>query len=98
MPARVSVNNVETYIACCLAGLGLIQVPAFDVREHLEAGELVEVLPDWPAAPMPVQIVYPHQRYLSRRVRVFGDWLAEILAPCLNPESTRGYKPKLVTP
>ncbi len=98
MPARVSVNNVETYIACCLAGLGLIQVPAFDVREHLEAGDLVEVLPDWPAAPMPVQIVYPHQRYLSRRVRVFGDWLAEILAPCLSPESTRGYKPKLVTP
>ncbi len=83
MPARVSVNNVETYIACCLAGLGLIQIPAFDVREHLEAGELVEVLPDWLAAPMPVQLVYPHQRYLSHRVRVFGDWLAEVLAPCL---------------
>ncbi|MFC4296869.1 LysR family transcriptional regulator [Castellaniella hirudinis] len=83
MPTRVSVNNVETYIACCLAGLGLIQIPAFDVREHLESGELVEVLPDWLAAPMPVQLVYPHQRYLSHRVRVFGDWLAEILAPCL---------------
>ncbi len=89
MPARVSVKNVETYIACCLAGLGLIQVPAFDVREHLESGELVAVLTDWPAAPMPVQIVYPHQRYLSHRVRVFGDWLAEILAPCLGGASSQ---------
>ena len=83
MRARVVVNNAETYIACCLAGAGLIQIPAFDVREHLQRGELVEVLPDWPAPAMPVQLVYPHRRHLSRRVRVFSDWLAEVLAPCL---------------
>lgn len=83
MRAQVSANNAETYIACCLAGLGLIQIPAFDVREHLEAGELVEVLPGWAAPAMPVQIVYPHRRHLSRRVRAFNGWLAQVLAPCL---------------
>ncbi len=81
MHSRVSANNSETYIACCLAGMGLIQIPAFDVREHLEAGELVEVLADWRAPPMPVQIVYPHRRHLSRRVQVFSGWLGEIMAP-----------------
>ncbi len=83
MKAKVSANNAETYVACCLAGTGLIQIPAFDVREHLETGELVEVLRDWPAPSMPMQIVYPHRRLLSRRVQAFSGWLAEILAPCL---------------
>lgn len=85
MRAHVSVNNAETYIACCLAGTGLIQVPAFDVDEHLQRGELVQVLADWPAPPMPVHIVYPHRRHLSRRVQAFSLWLAEILAPCMEP-------------
>ncbi|KSS81352.1 LysR family transcriptional regulator [Pseudomonas aeruginosa] len=43
--SRVTVNNAESYIACCLSGLGLIQIPAYDVREHLQRGELREVLP-----------------------------------------------------
>lgn len=88
MPARVSANNAETYIACCLAGLGLIQIPAFDVKEHLESGELVEVLMDWPAPSMPVQIVYPHRRHLSRRVQVFSEWLAEVMHACLEQPGT----------
>ncbi|PVX85647.1 LysR family transcriptional regulator [Paraburkholderia unamae] len=86
MRAQVSANNAETYIACCLAGSGLIQIPAFDVRAHLKRGELVEVLQNWPAPAMPVQIVYPHRRHLSRRVRAFSNWLAEILAPCFERE------------
>lgn len=84
MSVRVAANNAETYIACCLAGLGLIQIPAYDVRMYLEAGKLVEVLPDWPAPSMPVQIVYPHRRHLSRRVQVFSDWLADKMDSCLD--------------
>lgn len=83
LPSQVAANNAETYIACCLAGLGLIQIPAFDVRDHLAAGELVEVLADWPPPAMPVQIVYPHRRHLSRRVQVFSDWLQGVMQPCL---------------
>ncbi len=48
---RVTVNNAEAYIACCLSGLGLIQIPAYDVGVYIRAGELVEVLPEYPAAP-----------------------------------------------
>jgi len=83
MRGQVAANNVETYIACCLAGLGLIQIPAFDVREHLAAGELVEVLARWPAPPMPVHLVYPHRRHLSRRMQAFSGWLGGLLAPHL---------------
>ena len=82
--AQVAVNNAETYIACAVAGLGLIQVPAFDVQEHLTTGTLVEVLARWPAPPMPIQLVYAHRRHLSRRVQAFGNWLSEILGPALH--------------
>ncbi|MFP8780206.1 LysR substrate-binding domain-containing protein [Hydrogenophaga sp. RWCD_12] len=81
--SRVSVNNAETYIACALAGLGLVQIPAFDVQEHLVNGELVEVMAEARPAPMPVNLVYPHRRYLSRRLQVFAQWMEEILAPHL---------------
>ena len=79
MRGRVTVNSAEAYIACCLSGLGLIQIPAYDVRRHLEAGELVEVLTDYPAEPLPMTLLYPHRQHLSRRVQVFADWLEDLL-------------------
>lgn len=79
MRGRVTVNSAEAYIACCLSGLGLIQIPAYDVRHHLEAGELVEVLMDYPAEPLPMTLLYPHRQHLSRRVQVFADWLEDLL-------------------
>ncbi|MFG1403750.1 LysR family transcriptional regulator [Xanthobacter sediminis] len=79
MRGRVTVNGAEAYIACCLAGLGLIQIPAYDVRSHIAAGELVEVMPEHRAEPLPMTLLYPHRRHLSRRVQVFGDWLEALL-------------------
>ncbi|TMV04354.1 LysR family transcriptional regulator [Brucella haematophila] len=76
---RVTVNSAEAYIACCLAGLGLIQIPAYDVRRHLEAGELVEVMLSHRTEPMPITLLYPHRQHLSRRLQVFADWLEALL-------------------
>ncbi|GLK54329.1 DNA-binding transcriptional LysR family regulator [Methylopila capsulata] len=79
MRARVTVNSAEAYIACCLAGLGLIQIPAYDVRRHIDAGELIEVMRHHQAAPMPMTLLYPHRQHLSRRLQVFADWLEQLL-------------------
>lgn len=79
MRGRVTVNSAEAYIACCLAGLGLIQIPAYDVKHHLNAGELTEVMPDHCAAPLPMTLLYPHRQHPSRRLQVFADWLDELL-------------------
>ncbi|WP_198971863.1 LysR family transcriptional regulator [Xylophilus sp. ASV27] len=90
MRSQVSANNADIYIAFALAGLGLIQVPAYDVREHLAAGELLEVLPEARAEPLPVHLVYPHRRNLSRRVQAFAAWLEAQLADSLDPPSRPG--------
>lgn len=63
------------------AGLGLIQAPEIGVREHLARGELVEVLAEY--RPEPMSVLYAHRRNLPKRVRVFMDWAAEILARVL---------------
>ncbi|MDR2335986.1 MAG: LysR family transcriptional regulator [Burkholderiaceae bacterium] len=75
----VGVNNAESYIACALAGLGLIQIPRYDVQAHLQAGELAEVMPAYRPAPMDVHVLYPHRAHLSARVRVFIDWIEQLL-------------------
>lgn len=79
MKSRVTVNSAEAYIACCLAGLGLIQIPAYDVKHHLETGKLVEVMPRHRASPMPITLLYPHRQHLSRRLQVFADWLEAVI-------------------
>ena len=45
----------------------------------LAAGELVEVFPEWKAAPLPVLVVYPHGRHLAPQVRIFIDWVSQII-------------------
>lgn len=76
---RVTVNSAEAQIACCLAGLGLIQIPAYDVRAYLASGELAEVMPDHVAAPLPVTLLHPDRRHVPARLRVFMDWMTELL-------------------
>ncbi|WP_063913094.1 LysR family transcriptional regulator [Pseudomonas sp. p21] len=79
MAGVVTVNNAEAYSAACLAGLGLIQVPAVGVAEHLQRGELVSVLESWQAPAMPVSLLYARQRHVPRRVQAFMQWLGEVL-------------------
>jgi DNA-binding transcriptional LysR family regulator len=76
----VSVNDGNAYVAAALAGLGIIQAPTFMVREHLEQGALRPVLAGWTAETMPLHVVYPPNRHLSNKLRIFVDWIAELFA------------------
>lgn len=79
MPGALTVNSTDAYTQACLAGLGIIQVPLAGIRGHLASGRLVELLPEYRAAPMPVSLLYPHRRNLSKRVQVFMDWLSRLV-------------------
>jgi DNA-binding transcriptional LysR family regulator len=78
LPAVVSLTGWVINHAAGLAGLGLIQLPRYKVQALLDQGILREVLPGCPPPPMPVWVLYPQNRLLSQRVRVFVDWLAEV--------------------
>lgn len=83
VPSRVIVNNAETYIACCIAGIGLIQIPRFDVQHLIDEGRLVEVMPALRAPSMEVSALYPHRRQRSRRLNAFIDWFEDLIEPHL---------------
>jgi DNA-binding transcriptional LysR family regulator len=76
LPHAVSVAGAEMYVATARLGLGLIQVPCYRVQDDLARGTLVEVLAHCPPTPSPVYVLYPQNRQLSPRVRVFIDWLS----------------------
>ncbi|GEO84801.1 MULTISPECIES: LysR family transcriptional regulator [Alphaproteobacteria] len=76
----VSVNDSRSYMAATLNGLGVSPVPYFMATDALEKGDLIRVLPEWRTEPIPLYIVYPPNRHLSNKVRVFVDWLVRLVA------------------
>lgn len=79
MAGQLTVNNADAYQAACLAGLGIIQVPEVAVRDLLAQGQMLEVLPNWRARPMPLTLLYANRRNLAIRVRVVMDWLVQVI-------------------
>jgi DNA-binding transcriptional LysR family regulator len=78
LPSAVSVSGAELYAGAAIAGLGIVQVPRYRVDGELAAGRLRIILADYPPPPLPVSVLYPQNRQLSSRVRVFAQWLREI--------------------
>jgi DNA-binding transcriptional LysR family regulator len=76
LPAPMSVTGPESYITSAQLGLGLVQIPNFHAVNDLAQGTLVRVLPDFPPPSVPVSLLYPPNRQLSPRVRLFMDWAA----------------------
>jgi LysR family transcriptional regulator, regulator for bpeEF and oprC len=76
----VAVNDSNAYVAAGLAGLGIIQAPIFMVQQHIDTGALLTVLNDWTAELLPLHIVYPPNRHLSSKLRIFVDWIADLFA------------------
>jgi len=75
----VALEDENSYVAAAEAGLGIAQIPAFVLKESMERGTLDLVLGDWFPEPSPLYVVYPQHRHLSGRIRVFVDWVAEML-------------------
>lgn len=78
LPSIVSVTGADLYTGAAVAGLGMVQVPQYRVAAELAAGTLKVVLGDFPPPPMLVSVLYPQNRQLSSRVRVFAQWLRDI--------------------
>lgn len=76
LPGTVAVNETGLYIELGLAGHGLMQLAEILVSDQLRTGAFVEVLADRRPSPVPVSLLYPHQRFLSPAMRAFTDWTA----------------------
>lgn len=79
LPGRVTVSGVEAYMGCCEAGLGIAQFPRYRVEDALAKGRLRQILPSMPPPSLPVTVLYAAHRQMPARLRVFIDWLVELM-------------------
>ncbi|WP_431096796.1 LysR substrate-binding domain-containing protein [Polaromonas aquatica] len=75
-----AVDDGNAYLAAGLAGLGVLWLPDYMSKAHVAAGELVPLFEDWRLDPMPLYVAFPPNRHVSAKLRVFIDWIAELMA------------------
>jgi LysR family transcriptional regulator for bpeEF and oprC len=74
---RLSVSNAEALVDAALAGAGIICALEMIVSRHLASGELIPILDDVRStSQVPISVIYPQNRHLSPKVRVFVDFVA----------------------
>lgn len=76
---RLSTDSIYVARNTVLAGLGVAIVSSWTVEEDIREGRLVELVPGWQAAPLPVHLVYPWARYYPARLRKLLDLMREVM-------------------
>lgn len=76
----LAVDDGNAYVAAGLAGMGVLWLPDYLSKPWLARGELVPLFEGWSLEPMPLYVAFPPNRHISRKVRVFIDWVAELMA------------------
>jgi DNA-binding transcriptional LysR family regulator len=49
-------------------------------KEHVALGELVPLFKGWRLDPMPLYVAFPPNRHVSAKLRMFIEWIAELMA------------------
>lgn len=74
--ARLASNQVQAVRLAGQQGLGIVRLFHYQVAEELADGRLVRLLSAFEPPDISIQMVYPHARLLSPRVRQLIDWAA----------------------
>jgi DNA-binding transcriptional LysR family regulator len=76
---RLQVTEVGTMLGACLASVGIARVKAIGIRDLLEKGLLVELLPDWRGEPFPLYALYPSRHLPAAKVRAFIEFVVSAI-------------------
>ena len=76
----LAIDDGNAYLAAGLAGLGVLWLPDYMAEAQVERGALVPLFERWHIDPMPLYIAYPPNRHVSKKLRVFIDWIVELMA------------------
>ncbi len=78
--SSVAVNESTAHLTALLSGLGIGQTFRFAAQQYLDNGRLVPLLDAWTREYHPLYVVYPSNRHLNAKLRVFVEWVAQIFA------------------
>lgn len=89
----LSVDDGNAYLTAGLAGLGILWLPDYMAKAHLAGGELVRLFDGWQLDSMPLYVAFPPNRHVSAKLRVFVDWVAELMAQHAPVDARRQLRP-----
>jgi len=89
----LSVDDGNAYLTAGLAGLGILWLPDYMAKAHLAGGELVRLFDGWQLDSMPLYVAFPPNRHVSAKLRVFIDWVAELMAQHAPVDARRQLRP-----
>jgi len=73
----LSISNAEALLDAAVAGAGIVMMLDMMVSRWIASGALRPLLQDWQRRDRyPISVVYPQNRHLSAKVRVFSDFVA----------------------
>ena len=76
----VTVNESTAHMTGLVAGLGVGQTFKYLAKPHFKTGALRPLLKSWVRPRHPIHVMYPPNRHLNAKVRVFVDWVIEIFS------------------
>ncbi|MEH2392330.1 MAG: LysR substrate-binding domain-containing protein [Nostoc sp.] len=74
---RLLSNDVTPIYQAIIAGVGIGLLPEFLFQQELQGGDIVNVLPQWSSAPVPINALYPSRKYVPMKVKVFLEFLEQ---------------------
>ncbi|WP_223250532.1 LysR family transcriptional regulator [Pectobacterium peruviense] len=80
-PARIAIGDGEGQVTAVLAGLGIAQLPSWLIKQQLDQGTLVEVLPELTTEGLPINLAWQKSRQTIPRISAFLDILSKGLSP-----------------
>jgi DNA-binding transcriptional LysR family regulator len=88
----VAVDDGNAYLAAGVAGMGILWLPRYMADPHVKLGELQTLFDGWHLDPMPLYVAFPPNRHVSAKLRVFIDWVSELMARNAPVRKTRSAR------
>ena len=76
---NIHCNSGTGLVDAALKHIGIIQLPDYYVKQHLNSGQLVSILKEYKIPDEGVWAVYPDKRYLPTKTRLLIDYLSKCL-------------------
>lgn len=77
---RIKYNGGQSLTDAALKGLGLIQIPDYYVKQHINEGKLIPVLEAFQPSLEGVWALYPNSQFITTKIRTLIDYLKENIA------------------
>ncbi|HDY6830882.1 TPA: LysR family transcriptional regulator [Klebsiella pneumoniae] len=75
----LAVDDGNAYLEAGLVGLGVIALPNYMAAAHQAVGALIPLFTQWRISPMPLYLAFPPNRHVNAKLRVFIDWIVEVM-------------------